>query len=166
MGNLFCKLWVFVWVITSKWASFQCGCEAENVHISHKITLDTVSASSFFGSGTAPESVAWWQSSVLALFFCLGGDLLIFANYISLHVNSILVITECYVKQSIHTLPDKENILGLTILWLPISWSEKDTVYLQACWWGADVIVFDSHGLPGYCRVINSQSQPDVHLPH
>ena len=89
------------------------SCEAENVHISQKITLDTVSASSFIGSGTAPESVAWWRRSVLALFiFCLGGDLLIFANYILLHVNSILVITECYVKQSIHTLPDKENILG------------------------------------------------------
>lgn len=52
------------------------SCEAENVHISQNITLDTVSASSVIGSRTAPESVAWWQSSVLALLFSvLGGDL-------------------------------------------------------------------------------------------
>lgn len=49
-------------------------CEAENVHISQKITLDTVSASSFIGNRTAPESVAWWQSSVLALLFSVLGE--------------------------------------------------------------------------------------------
>lgn len=48
---------------------------------------------------------------------CLGGYLLIFANYTLMHVNFILVITACYVMQSIHTLPDKENILVGLFSW-------------------------------------------------
>lgn len=48
---------------------------------------------------------------------CFEGHLLILANYILMHVSFILVITECYVTQSIHTLPDKENILGRLFSW-------------------------------------------------
>lgn len=105
MWDLFCKLWVFVWVITSKRAEWSRKC----AHIPEN----------HLGYGKC-QRIHWqWNSSrkcclvaelrLGSFNFCLGGDLLIFANYILLCVNSILVITWYYVKQSFQTLPDKET---------------------------------------------------------
>lgn len=124
------------------------SCEAENVHISQKITLDTASANSFIGSGTAPKVLLGGRAQSWLSYFCLGGDLLIFANYISLRVNSILVITECYVKQSIHTLPDKENILGW--LFSGCQFADQKRILFICRRVDEGLVVFDSHSLPGY----------------
>lgn len=88
------------------------------------------------------------ELSLGSLIFCLGGDLLIFANYISLRVNSILVITECYVKQSIHTLPDKENILGW--LFSGCQFADQKRILFICRRVDEGLVVFDSHSLPGY----------------
>lgn len=100
------------------------------------------------------------ELSLGSLIFCLGGGLLIFANYIFLHVNSVYVITECYVKQSIHTLSDKENVLGR--IFSGRQFPDQERILFICRHVDEGLVVFDPHSLLGYCRVINSQSQPDA----
>lgn len=140
------------------------SCEAENVHISQKITLDTASANSFIGSGTAPKVLLGGRAQSWLSYFLPWRRLvdirkLHFAAC-EFHFSDNRVLCKAIYS---HIARQREHF-GLTILWMPVCWSEKDTVYLQACWWGARCLWFPQ--LTGICRVISSQSLPDVHLPH
>ena len=76
------------------------------------------------------ESVAWWQSLSLGSRLSVPWRGLVDTCklYFSLHVN---IPFERYVKQSIHTAPDKENIFGgWQFSGCRVCWSEEDTVYL------------------------------------
>lgn len=147
-------LQVFVWIIKSKWALFYCSWYLWSRKSAH-------CPENHLGNEMFQLVLLEWKRARLAFCILTFEETCWYLQTTFSCMNSICVMTECYVKQPIHTFLNKESILD----W-PCGCQFTDQKKILVMLIRVSDIVFDSPDIPGCCKVINSQSQPDVHLPH